>query len=648
MVAMLAHRGPDGHGFYRDSRAGLAHARLSLIDLAGGFQPIHNHDRSLWLTFNGEIFNYKELRAELAALGHRFYTQGDGEVIVHAFERYGANAWRMLNGQFAFALWDTRARCLWLVRDRMGVLPLHYSVAGNHLVFASEAKAIFAGGRVRRDLDPRGIAEAFTLWSTIAPRTAFRDVRSVRPATALCIDGNLRLTEQRYWEPDPHAAGRETTEQAAEQLHEHLLRSVRLRLRADVPVGSYVSGGLDSSVLSAYAKNEVGPSLETFGIRFADPRYDETAEQRQVAGHLGTRHHEILCDGAAIRGAMADVVWHCEAPLLRTSPIPMFLLSKLVRDNGTKTVLSGEGADELFAGYTIFKEDQIRRFIGRQPDSAVRPALLSRIHHYVGDARARATPFWRDFFRRNVDDPAHPFHSHLIRWQNNAWTLRLLAPEVQQAADLAATMERLESNLPAGWQNWDSLLRAQLTEIHGFMSSYLLASQGDRVAMAHGVEVRYPFLDPDVIDFAMTLPRRHKLLGSRDKIVLRRLAARLLPPAMAGRKKKPFRAPIAPVLFGTEARGAFDHILAAGGDGLVDDAAVGRLITKVRLHDGRAAGEREEMGLIGVLTLRMLAQQYGPEFDARAEAARRRLEQSQVHVLEDRVGEGVRAAVGVI
>lgn len=645
MVAMLAHRGPDGHGFYRDGRAGLAHARLSLIDLAGGFQPIHNADRSLWLTFNGEIFNYKELRADLAALGHRFYTEGDGEGIVHAYERYGQDAWRMLNGQFAFALWDTRARCLWLVRDRMGVLPLHYSVAGGHLVFASEAKAIFAGGRVRRDLDPRGITEAFTLWSTIAPRTVFRDVQAVRPATALRIDGNLRLTERRYWEPQPQAADRETTEQAVERLHEHLVRSVRLRLRADVPVGAYLSGGLDSSVLSAYAKDEVGASLATFGIRFADVRYDETAEQRHVAAHLGTHHHETLCDGAAIRAAMADVVWHCETPLLRTSPVPMYLLSRLVRDTGTKTVLSGEGADELFAGYSIFKEDQIRRFVGRQPNSTVRPALLGRIHPYVGDARARATPFWQDFFRRDVGEPAHPFYAHLIRWQNNAWTLRLLAPEVQQAADLGATMERLESNLPAGWQTWDSLLRAQLTEIHSFMSSYLLASQGDRVAMAHGVEVRYPFLDPDVIDFALALPRRHKLIGSRDKIVLRHLAARLLPPAAAARKKKPFRAPIAPVLFGKEAGGVFDHLLAAGSDGLVDGAAAGRLIAKVRLRDGGGA-EREEMGLVGVLTLRMLAQQYGASFDARAEAARGRLERSHVHVLEDRAGEGANAPAG--
>ena len=647
MVAMLAHRGPDGHGFYRDERAGLAHARLSLIDLAGGFQPIHNQDRSLWLTFNGEIFNYKELRAELAALGHRFYTEGDGEVIVHAYERYGTNAWRMLNGQFAFALWDTRARCLWLVRDRVGILPLHYAVVGEHLVFASEAKALFAGGRVQRDFDPRGIAEAFTLWSTLAPRTVFRDVRAVRPATALRIDGALNLTELRYWEPDPHAAADETSAQAVERLHEQLLRSVRLRLRADVPVGSYVSGGLDSSVLSTYAKQEFGPSLKTFGIRFADPRYDETTEQHEVARHLGTRHHEILCDGDAIRGALADVVWHCEAPLLRTSPIPMFLLSKLVRDSGTKTVLSGEGADELFAGYTIFKEDQIRRFAARLPASSVRPALLNRIHHYVGDARVRATPFWQDFFRRNVADTAHPFYSHLIRWQNNAWTLRLLSPEVQLAADLPATMERLESSLPAGWQTWDMLLRAQVTEIHSFLSSYLLSSQGDRVAMAHGVEVRYPFLDPDVIDLAMTLPRRHKLLGLRDKIVLRRLAQRLLPPTVAGRKKKPFRAPIAPVLFGKEAGTAFDALLAAGDDGLVDHPAARKLIAKVRLHDGRAAGEREEMGLIGILSLRMLAQQYGAAFPTRADDARRRLEQSQVHVLEDRISGDLRTPAGV-
>lgn len=653
MIAMIGHRGPDGHGFYRDERIGLAHARLSLIDLAGGFQPIHNQDRSIWLTFNGEIFNYLELRAKLSALGHRFYTAGDAEVIVHCYQRYGPAAWAMLNGQFAFALWDGRHRRLWLVRDRMGILPLHFARVGQHIVFASEAKALFAGGRIAPEFDPQGLAQTFSLWSTTAPQTLFKGVQTVRPATALCIDAEMRQSEQRYWQVDPAPSplGALTVEEAVEGLEDCLTRAVELRLRADVPVGSYLSGGLDSSVIGSLGRAQVGSALETFGIRFEDSRFDESEEQRRVARHLGARHHEAMCDAAVIRDTLADVVWHCESPLLRTAPVPMFRLARLVRSRATKAVLSGEGADELLAGYTIFKEDQIRRFWARQPDSRLRPALLSRIHHYVGDAGSRSTSLWQGFFRRGLQDTGHPFYSHVARWQNTAWTLRLLAPEVRSGFDLGAAMEAVAGSMPSGWRAWDPLARAQLIEVNSFMSSYLLSSQGDRVAMAHGVEVRYPFLDPDVIDFCMALPKRHKLLGLRDKLVLRRLAARRLPVEVSRRRKQPFRAPMGPVLFGPEARGQFDDLLEAGNlgqEGLVDGAPAALLLAKARRQDGRMSGEREDMGLVGILTLVMLARQFAHDFAGRLAEALRQFERSPLHVLEDRVtgnGTASRAAV---
>jgi asparagine synthase (glutamine-hydrolysing) len=643
MVAMLVHRGPDGYGMYRDERVGLGHARLSLIDLEGGSQPIRNEDGSVWLVFNGEIFNYLELRQQLKALGHRFYTEGDSEVIVQAYERYGADAWPMFNGQFAFALYDRRKRKLWLVRDRVGVLPLHYALADGHLLFASEAKALFAGGRLAPRLSMPGVAEAFIRWSAAPPRTLFEGVAQVPPATALCFDEKLRVSQTRFWRPDPSAPALNglSDEEATDALEAHLKRSVELRLRADVPVGCYVSGGLDSSVISSLAKEKLGHAgeLDTFAIRFEDPRFDETAEQRLMAKTLHSRHHEILCNGADIRDALDEVIWRCEAPLLRTAPVPMFLLSRLVRETGVRTVLTGEGADEMLAGYTIFKEDQIRRFWARRPESQMRPALLSRIHHYIGSDGARSNAIWQSFFGQGLTDTANPFYSHLIRWQNNAWTLRLLAPPLREAASLEGVMAGLAREMPDGWLEWDSLTRAQFIEIQSFMSSYLLSTQGDRMAMAHGVEARYPFLDPEFIDFALALPRRHKLQGLRDKIVLRRLAARRLPEAIWNRKKQPFRAPISNAVFNREGIMQFGDVLSPEGlaaHGLCDQQTSTTLLRRaMRLEGGRTLGEREEMGLIGVLTLGLLSNHFGPGYAAHARDAAATLDRMQLRVSVD-------------
>jgi asparagine synthase (glutamine-hydrolysing) len=643
MVAMLVHRGPDGYGMYRDERVGLGHARLSLIDLEGGSQPIRNEDGSVWLVFNGEIFNYLELRQQLKALGHRFYTEGDSEVIVQAYERYGSDAWSMFNGQFAFALYDRRKRKLWLVRDRVGVLPLHYTLADGRLLFASEAKALFAGGRLAPRLSMPGVAEAFIRWSATPPRTLFEGVAQVPPATALCFDERMRVSQTRFWSPDPSAPALNglSDEEATDALEAHLMRSVELRLRADVPVGCYVSGGLDSSVISSLAKEKLGQAgqLDTFAIRFEDPRFDETAEQRLMAETLHSRHHEILCNGDDIRNALDEVIWRCEAPLLRTAPVPMFLLSRLVRETGVRTVLTGEGADEMLAGYTIFKEDQIRRFWARRSESQMRPALLSRIHHYIGSDGARSNAIWQSFFGQGLTDTANPFYSHLIRWQNNAWTLRLLAPPLREAASLEGVMAGLAREMPDGWLEWDSLTRAQFIEIQSFMSSYLLSTQGDRMAMAHGVEARYPFLDPEFIDFALALPRRHKLQGLRDKIVLRRLAARRLPEAIWNRKKQPFRAPIANAVFNREGIMQFGDVLSPEGlaaHGLCDQQTSTTLLRRAtRLEGGRTLGEREEMGLIGVLTLGLLSRHFGPGYAAHARDAAATLDRMQLRVSVD-------------
>ena len=651
MVAVLGHRGPDGHGLFRDERVGLGHARLSIIDLAGGFQPLAGCDGAVWLCFNGEIFNYVELRRDLAALGHVFTTDGDSEVIVHCYEQYGPRAWSMLNGQFAFALWDRPAGKLWLVRDRVGILPLHWAradEAGGGLVFASEAKALFAGGRVAPRPDPTGLAEVFTRWSASAPRTAFAGVHSVRPGSALAVDVRdpaLPVHEEPYWRPDLSGSdrwARASLDEAADELGARLSAAVRLRLRADVPVGAYLSGGLDSSVIGSLVRAADSSELQTFAVRFADPAFDETAEQRRMAGLLGTDHHEIVCGPEEIQRALLDVVWHCETPLLRTAPIPLFLLSGLVRDTSRKVVLTGEGADELLAGYSIFKEDAVRRFWARDPASEMRQALLGRLHPEVQAGDGRAGEMWRRFFRHDLAATGRPFYSHAVRWRNTGWSRRLLAPAIREAAATAADPEALEADLlaemPPGWRDWPPLARAQWIEIATFMSSYLLACQGDRVAMAHGVEVRYPFLDPDVIDLASALPTRLKMPGLRDKVALRRLGSRSLPPEIWQRPKKPYRAPMTPALFGAGEPEYVSELLSdAAVDrlGLVDPKATRLLLDRARARDGHLAGEREEMALVGALTLQALGQAFLVDLPSRAAAARRRLDGTPPQVLVD-------------
>ncbi len=636
MIAMLEHRGPDGYGLYRDARIGLAHARLSIIDLASGDQPLSTPDGKIWLSFNGEIFNYIELRQQLMALGHRFSTTSDSEVILHCYQRYGERAWAMLNGQFAFAVWDTRAQKLWLVRDRFGILPLHYAVVDGHVVFASEAKALFAGGRIAPAFDPQGLGEIFTTWAAMAPRTAFAGVRQVRPGSALCFDTRLEPTEQRYWQmrPGNYTGGRE----AADQLESHLKNAVDLRLRADVPVGAYLSGGLDSSVIGSLATRAT-PNIQSFGIRFEDPRFDETSEQRAVIRHLKTAHHEIYCTAGDIRAALAETVWHCETPLLRTSPVPMFLLSAAVKAAEIKCVLTGEGADELLCGYSIFKEDQIRRFWARDPQSRMRPALLSRIHHYVGGADAHNNTLWQRFFRTGLTDTDHPFYSHLIRWNNTGWTRRILSPDMQAGLPFDQMLQEFESTLPEDWLVWDPLLRAQYLEIQSFMSSYLLPCQGDRVAMAHGVEARYPFLDPDLVEFCCTLKTSDKQMGTADKLALRRVAKRYLPPEIAGRRKQPFRAPIGSALYTSdvEAFGAYLTPAALEKAGCFDVKVVEQLLARMRRRGGDQIGEREEMAFVGVLTLAILADAFGPGFGDKTREATARLARIPCRVLVDRL-----------
>ncbi len=615
MVGAMLHRGPDELGVYRDRHAGLVHARLSIIDLATGQQPLSNEDGTIWIAFNGEVFNYVELREELSALGHRFRTRSDTEVIVHAWEAWGEGAFARFNGQFAVAIWDSTRRALVLARDRLGVRPLYLCEHGGRLWFASEVKAIFAGAPgIPRALDPLGLGETFTLWTCVAPQSVFAGVTELEPGHVRKI--SARGTEDRaFWVPrypvGGHGAFPGSVDEAAERVRGALEQAVRLRmLRSDVPVGCYVSGGLDSAIVAALGRRAKGDRFHTFSIRFEDAEYDEAEWQREVVRRIESDHHEVVVRRADIAAAFPDVVAHAERPLLRTAPAPLFVLSRLVRESGIKVVLTGEGADEMFAGYDLFREGKIRRFWGRSPASKLRPRLLHRLYPYLARSPVAKQAMAEAFFGREREAWRAPGFAHGIRWQAAAALQRLFRPEVRSAAQRVDPVERLLGSVPADFPRWSFLAQDQYLEIRTLLSGYLLSSQGDRMLMAHSVEGRFPFLDVDVVALADSLPPEHKLRILDEKHVLKRAAAGLVPPAILRRKKQPYRAPDALSFVGPDVPDwAADAVspAAVSEAGVFDPRPVESLWRKCRAQAGAGQfSNADNMALVGILSVQLL------------------------------------------
>jgi len=539
MCALSVHRGPDDEGILLDGALGLGMRRLSIIDVAGGHQPMSNEDDTVWLVCNGEIYNFPELRAELEDQGHHFFSRSDVEVIVHLYEELGEHCVGRLNGMFAFALWDARRRRLVLARDRLGEKPLHYVLTDQGLLFASEIRPLLEDPSVGRQVDLLALQQYLRLWYVPAPRTMFESIRKLPPAHILvCENGQVRL--ERYWNLDFSQKLVLSEAEWSERILDLLEDAVRTRLVSDVPLGALLSGGLDSSTVVALMSRFSSRPVKTFSIGFAEQDYNELPHARQVAQHLGAEHYEEIVrpDAAEV---LPKLVSHYGEPFGDESCIPTYYVSRLARQQVT-VALSGDGGDESFGGYPRLAE-----YLAFSPSHSLRGLVSGRLREVWAQKhplRAILNPEgWGDFGRelafrvREICDPMERYTHHWTVWKDSP-----LTAEARKGVSSRQVLAPLQTvwRQTRRWEPLDRLLHLDLV-------TYLpddLQVKIDIASMAASLEVRAPFLDYRLIELAASMPPRLKIRAGQTKALLRQVVKPLLPPDIITRGKWGFSVPI--------------------------------------------------------------------------------------------------------
>ena len=630
MLAMLSHRGPDELGTYTDDAVGLGTARLAIVDIENGQQPMRHEETGVVIAYNGEVFNYLELRDELQSAGCHWHTSSDTEVILQLYLRYGKSFPKRLNGQFAVAIWDPRDQTLVLARDRFGICPLYYYSDPKRFAFASEIKALLTMPEVPKQLSARAIDQVFSFWVPVTGTTAFEGIHEVPPGHVMVYQSRTGLRGEPYWQwsfPDHQPQSSLDFPQAQEALRAELGQAIALRLRADIEVGSYLSGGIDSSAIVALGTRLQPAGLRTFSIAFGDESYDEREFQDIVAAHCSTQHQCVECNLEDIDRVFEQAVFHAEVPLFRTAPSPLYLLSKSVHAAGIKVVLTGEGADEILLGYDLFREVKLRRFWQRQPDSQIRPQLFKRLYAYLPQfANPRYANLAIQSFKSNLMSDS-PFYSHLLRWSNNAANKIYFSDGLRKTLSDYECLDELRATLPADYFAVGDIDQAQYLEIVTLMRGYLLASQGDRMMMAHSVEGRFPYLDHQFVAFAGGLPKKYKIPGLRDKLVLREAFRSLLPQTICHRPKFAYQAPGIRAFFGVGGRQSdlVDQYLnpqSIEDAGLFKPKLVAGLLRKIAASKLARLGTRDNMAMVQILSSQILYDQF-IRTDLRRRAANR-------------------------
>jgi asparagine synthase (glutamine-hydrolysing) len=542
MLWSLDNRGPDEKSMLCHPTIWLGHARLSIIDIATGQQPMGWEEEGVYVVYNGEIFNYIELRKELMAQGVTFKTQSDTEVLIRLYQKYGIGMLSYLNGQFSFCIWDKKQNSVFLARDQFGILPLYYTVQNDVLYFASTIKALLQHPQIMPELNLAAMNGLTRFWVPLEQQTFFKNIHMLRPGEYMQCS-TAGVVTQKYWDLSFTPPPAKTENEWQEEVHVTLSDAVKRRLRADVPVGSYLSGGLDSSIICALINEHHGGVYNSYSVQFSEKDYDESHFQRRVTETLNVNHHAITVTPEKIAHAYRDMVLHAEQPVFRTAPTPLLMLSETVRESGLKVVLTGEGADEIAWGYDIFKETAIRHLIHQGADEAVWREQIVNLYPYLKHFNPRYAALMMSFYKKHSQNPKDPLFSHLTRWEAGGHIQQYFADEVRHDIAKTDVREMVEHSLPEAFGQFSPLQQCQYLEMKTLLSGYLLSSQGDRMSMGHSVEARYPFLDIEVVNLFASMPDALKLRGMNEKYILKQSFKHMLPEEIIQRPKQPYRAP---------------------------------------------------------------------------------------------------------
>jgi len=546
MAEAMVHRGPDDSGYFRSGPVGLAHRRLSIIDLAGGRQPIANEDESLWIVYNGEVYNHLDLRRDLERAGHTYRTRSDTESILHAYEEYGPDCVSRFRGMFAFAIWDAPRRRLFLARDRFGVKPLYYAESGGSLIFASEVKSLLASGEVEPRLREDRIAEQVCMGYLAGEDTLLEGIRKLPAGHTMCVDENGCRVEQ-YWDFPSRSESRENVPRSSAGLRGRFLglldESVRLRLMSDVPLGAFLSGGIDSSAVVGLMARHCGERVKTFSVGYDDPASCELRYARLAAETFGAEYHEIIVSAQDLRDALPRLVWHEDKPIAFPASVSLYFCS-LLASRHVKVILTGEGSDELLAGYDRYAISPLNLRLGAVYERTVPAAgraLVRRALAALPDAGGVKRKLGRTFLGRSADIESL-YIANFLGYFHGQSLLSVLHPDLTAGRDPTAPYRAIMAQATADGPR-DPLEMMQYIDIKTYLEELLMKQ--DRMSMATSVESRVPFLDHQFAEFAAALPTKMKLRGLTGKRILKETMRGLVPDEIISRKKMGFPVPTA-------------------------------------------------------------------------------------------------------
>lgn len=554
MISYLQHRGPDGWGIYLSNKISLGQTRLSIIDLQSGHQPMVS-DRYV-IVYNGEIYNHIELRQQLKEKGINFKTKCDTEVVLKAFEVYGVDSFKLFNGQFALLIWDKVDQKLIIARDRYGIRPLYILNHKDKIYFASEMKTFDAIENYKREFNFDNLFEHALLWNTINDKTIYKNIRSLAAGT--CEIYNLQSNDVkkiRYYQLgetyNPEQSIKADTgynknneQQVVNEFSDLLENSVELRLRSDVPVGAYLSGGIDSSVITYLTDKKKSDIFKTFSVAFEDNEFDESNYQIEMASKIKTEHIEQKISYQLISENYLETIYHSERPLFRTAAVPLYLLSQKVHDNNIKVVLTGEAADEILFGYDTFKELKLLDQWSKNPDSETLPLIIKELYPHLQHYKdPKKYGFLRMYYEGFLNDYDNELVGLNIRASNNKAILNFFNKDYRPEFNKEKLLEEIKQALPGDYKYWSLLQKNQYMEMKTLLSGYLLSSQADRMSMAHSIEGRYPFLDHRLVEKVFNYDDNIKLNEYRQKYLLCKSYQNKIPDSIINRPKKPYTAP---------------------------------------------------------------------------------------------------------